>query len=258
MLSQRHDGEAAVGVRIQAMLRNEKEYTTGLKDNNDGLVSMASTVAHDGPLASLLDHSKLQEYRDTIKRLALQNVAHHRQVEAYLQGLRNLQSVTTSQEDEVVDYSKMLKESMNTAFTQMEKENVRPEQDPVYTTVSNNLNEPQPGEGQQDDEIAVMQGGGARTSLKCPITGVLMENPWKNKVCGHVYEQHAILNHLKKDRLKRCPVAGCGNKEITQAQLVEDRNTLTLIRRQKIRDQKQREIEKQSQNAIEMDESDDE
>jgi len=278
----RNGGQAAVDVRIQALLRQEQDYMGGLKDHQDGLVGVATLVAHDGSLCDLLEETKLIEFRETIKRLALQNVAHHRQVQAYLQGLRTLPnhvaaSQQQQQQDEeegdennnpsVIDYPKVLKEAMSTSFAQMEEDNVRPEEDSWYLTVVNTLNEPKSGtRGQdgadedEDDEIAVMRNGDSNgtTNLKCPITGMLMEEPMKNKVCGHVYEKHAILNHIRKDHSRRCPVPGCSSRGITPNQLVEDRTTLVLIRRQKIRDQKQREIQKQSQNAIEMDDSDDE
>lgn len=258
MSSQRHDGEAAVGVRIQAMLRKENDYLGGLKENNDCLAAAASILAHDSTVSGMLEESKLQEYRDTVKRLALQNVTHHRQVQAYLQGLQNLQAAAASLDDKVVDYTKILKESMNAAYSQIEESSVSHDQDDMYMAVSKNLNEPKTSDGADDDEIAVIQGGGTRSSLKCPITCALMENPMKNKVCGHVYEKHAILVHIRNDRLKNCPVTGCRAKGITEAQLEEDRHTATLIRRQKIRDENQRKLELQSQNAIDMDDVDEE
>jgi len=41
-------------------------------------------------------------------------------------------------------------------------------------------------------------------NLKCPIQGSLMEDPVKNKRCGHVYSKLAIYQHIKIDR--KCPV----------------------------------------------------
>ena len=301
----RHDGDAAVRVRLQALLRGEKDYLAGLANHHDVLVGAAGWVAHESPLSQLLleearggnseDPSRLlDECRTTIKRFALQNVDHHRQVQAYLQGLRTLESPppqnegaedegddegegsgtqskkrgsSTTSSSGVVDYSKRLKEAMSQAFAQMEADqSAPPEEDPIYyVPVVTTLNEPKNNQdptNDEDDDIAVLggaNGGAGGASLKCPITGLLMDHPYKNRVCGHVYEQHAILNHLKTDRKKNCPVTGCATRGITKDDLVEDRAMMTLIRRQRVRDQKQKEIEKQSQNAIEMDDdSDDE
>ncbi|CAL8248672.1 unnamed protein product [Lota lota] len=74
-----------------------------------------------------------------------------------------------------------------------------------------------------DEDIAVTQ---SQVIFTCPLTQVEMENPMKNKVCNHHYDEGAILAMIKarhKQHKKcRCPVVGCGNLDVTQADLVLD------------------------------------
>ncbi|XP_053571323.1 E3 SUMO-protein ligase NSE2 [Bombina bombina] len=74
-----------------------------------------------------------------------------------------------------------------------------------------------------DEDIAVTQ---SQTIFICPITQLEMENPVKNKVCGHTYEKEAIERliqnrHQKKDKAT-CPKIGCGHNDMKIADLVPD------------------------------------
>jgi len=262
MISQRrHDSaEAGVSELIRQMLRKEKEYSNGLRDNNENLGSMAESLAYGETLEGILDASKLQEYRDSLKRLAAQNVQHDRQVRAYMQGLRQLEETCHQGGGTAVDYSKALKEAMSNAHDEIQKNSVEIHQDDMYLQVCQPLREPSAGANADgdDDDIAVMSSGNGGANLKCPITTMLMVDPYKSKVCGHVYEKDAIFSHLRKDRMKRCPVAGCSNGGMTLEQLEEDKATANKIRREKARLKRAEEHRASTQDAFEVDEEDDE
>ncbi|GJQ73690.1 putative SUMO transferase [Trypoxylus dichotomus] len=68
-----------------------------------------------------------------------------------------------------------------------------------------------------------------------PITKTELQNPWKNKVCGHVYEYSTIMDYInsKKGKGLKCPYVGCANANIRKADLVEDRNLLIKIQNQR-------------------------
>ncbi|KAJ3597790.1 hypothetical protein NHX12_001307 [Muraenolepis orangiensis] len=74
-----------------------------------------------------------------------------------------------------------------------------------------------------DEDIAVMQ---SQVNFTCPLTQVNMENPVRNRVCNHHYDEAAILSMVKarhkQQRKCRCPVVGCVNQDVTQAHLVPD------------------------------------
>ncbi|VVC90203.1 E3 SUMO-protein ligase NSE2-like [Leptidea sinapis] len=55
-----------------------------------------------------------------------------------------------------------------------------------------------------------------------PITKKSIVDPVRNTLCGHIYEHSVIRDIIKKKKL-RCPVAGCGNRELIQeGHLVSD------------------------------------
>ncbi|XP_048451700.1 E3 SUMO-protein ligase NSE2 [Rhincodon typus] len=79
-----------------------------------------------------------------------------------------------------------------------------------------------------DEDIAVTQ---SQRNFICPITQREMECPVKNKVCGHSYEEEAIIkiiqNKHKQKKKARCPVVGCDNGDMNQCDLSMD----TALRR---------------------------
>ncbi|XP_067888535.1 E3 SUMO-protein ligase NSE2 isoform X2 [Heterodontus francisci] len=79
-----------------------------------------------------------------------------------------------------------------------------------------------------DEDIAVTQ---SQRNFICPITQREMECPVKNKVCGHSYEEEAIIkiiqNKHKQKKKARCPVVGCDNGDMNQCDLSAD----TTLRR---------------------------
>jgi hypothetical protein len=114
----------------------------------------------------------------------------------------------------------------------------------------------------EDEELAVVGGGGGGrrnsdvgATLRCPLTGKLLEDPVKNSVCGHAYSKKAIQAHLAISSL--CPVAGCRNEQVRWQHLkVNDVELTQLLRRHKRREDAEREQRQFSQ--VLDDEDDDE
>ncbi|XP_046766720.1 E3 SUMO-protein ligase NSE2 isoform X2 [Gallus gallus] len=76
---------------------------------------------------------------------------------------------------------------------------------------------------QIDEDIAVTQ---SQMNFICPITQVEMKKPVRNKVCGHSYEEDAILKIIqtrKQQKKKvRCPKIGCSHDDVKGSDLVPD------------------------------------
>ncbi|KFO92449.1 E3 SUMO-protein ligase NSE2, partial [Buceros rhinoceros silvestris] len=76
---------------------------------------------------------------------------------------------------------------------------------------------------QIDEDIAVTQ---SQMNFICPITQVEMKRPVRNKVCGHIYEEDAILEIIqgrKQQKKKvRCPKIGCSHADVKESDLVPD------------------------------------
>ncbi|NXQ47639.1 NSE2 ligase, partial [Catharus fuscescens] len=76
---------------------------------------------------------------------------------------------------------------------------------------------------QIDEDIAVTR---SQTNFICPITQMTMKRPVRNKVCGHIYEEDAILEMIQTQKQKkkkvRCPKMGCSHVDVKGSDLVPD------------------------------------
>lgn len=259
---QHHSSDAATTELIRQMIRKEGDYMKGLNQNQANAIGVAQRLAHGGQVESLFQGSpdseqllqQLQHHRNKVKMLAETNARHERQVKAYIQGLKELSKTSRSNQSATPE---LLEECIENARNTIEQDSVEIQQEEMYLKVCRELGEKNNTTGVDDDDICVVPTVAGETSLKCPVTGVLMNEPYRNKICGHVYEKNAILDHLRKDKLGRCPMAGCSNKNIVPSQLEEDTATLNLIRRAKIREQHMKQYQQSSQNSIDMDEEGD-
>ncbi|XP_064010348.1 E3 SUMO-protein ligase NSE2 [Pogoniulus pusillus] len=76
---------------------------------------------------------------------------------------------------------------------------------------------------QIDEDIAVTQ---SQMNFICPITQMQMKRPVRNKVCGHTYEEDAILKIIqtRKQQKKKiqCPKIGCSHSDVKESDLMPD------------------------------------
>ncbi|XP_048214341.1 E3 SUMO-protein ligase NSE2 isoform X2 [Perognathus longimembris pacificus] len=74
-----------------------------------------------------------------------------------------------------------------------------------------------------DEDMIVTQ---SQINFICPITQLEMKKPVKNKVCGHTYEEEAVVRMIesKHKRKKKacCPKIGCSHTDIRMSDLVQD------------------------------------
>ncbi|KAJ8784996.1 hypothetical protein J1605_007552 [Eschrichtius robustus] len=74
-----------------------------------------------------------------------------------------------------------------------------------------------------DEDMIVTQ---SQTNFICPITQLEMKKPVKNKVCGHTYEEEAIVRMIesKHKRKKKacCPKIGCSHTDVRMSDLIQD------------------------------------
>nr|XP_973080.2 PREDICTED: E3 SUMO-protein ligase NSE2 [Tribolium castaneum] len=63
-----------------------------------------------------------------------------------------------------------------------------------------------------------------------PISKMVIQNPYKSKKCGHIYDYKFILQYIKSRKSKaQCPYIGCNNGSISVDQLVKDQETQSKI-----------------------------
>ncbi|NXP80794.1 NSE2 ligase, partial [Ramphastos sulfuratus] len=87
---------------------------------------------------------------------------------------------------------------------------------------------------QIDEDIAVTQ---SQMNFICPITQMEMKRPVRNKVCGHVYEEDAILKFIRsreqQKKKLRCPKIGCSHSDVKESDLMPDEALKRAIDSQK-------------------------
>ncbi|XP_067387479.1 E3 SUMO-protein ligase NSE2 [Emydura macquarii macquarii] len=76
---------------------------------------------------------------------------------------------------------------------------------------------------QIDEDIEVTQ---SQMNFICPITQMKMRKPVQNKVCGHTYEEEAILKIIQRREHQKkkacCPKIGCSHLDVKRSDLVPD------------------------------------
>lgn len=101
--------------------------------------------------------------------------------------------------------------------------------------------------GDDDDDLEVVNDNNIDDvhKLKCPITGMLFEDPVTNKVCGHTYSRAGLMQ-MVQNRKKNCPVPGCANNRCSLEQVEDDEEMKMKVRTYKTRQQavkRQRDLE---------------
>ncbi|KAB0358880.1 hypothetical protein FD754_003036 [Muntiacus muntjak] len=74
-----------------------------------------------------------------------------------------------------------------------------------------------------DEDMIVTQ---SQTNFICPITLLEMKKPVKNKVCGHTYDEEAVVRMIEsRHRRKKkacCPKVGCSHTDMRISDLIQD------------------------------------
>jgi len=101
------------------------------------------------------------------------------------------------------------------------------------------------GSDDEDDlEVMNTSNPSSLSALKCPITGILFEDPVKSRVCHHIYSK-AGIQQMFRNKKRKCPVSGCANQLITDAQLDPD-----LVMAMKVKAYKRRQKQKSYEDNV--------
>ena len=286
---------ANVGLAIcSTILNKESQYRKGTATNHT-LTKMAATRLMPGTdgglenaLLNLLNNDKeggaseeekselqdfLTEQRTKLQEVSLRTVQAEMETDAFLASIRSIREQLLAQADqessdetESTDYNALMSDLMDKSKAELMAKNP-PEQNEKYQDICEMLGiqvERKRTLNGDDDEIEVTgtQSGtqSAKNRLKCPILAKEMEDPVKNKLCGHVYSRTGIEQMIKSRQARgatcQCPIPGCSNRNVTLDQLEEDLETRLLI--QRARRQNEATQQQKSQNATTLVDSDDE
>jgi Zinc-finger of the MIZ type in Nse subunit len=289
-MSQRDFGglnNAAVVTNVlNSIASKESSYKAPIKANHVLAKSAAKRIRHyEEILAKTIGvvhteeewKSYLKERKEELKSIAASNVTSQRKIDTFCKAVRNVQTQTqqtaqsqsaenSKENEEMESYEILIHEAIKAIETQDAPLQLDMEQEPFYREIAQLLGEPlaaaKKKTGDDDDDIEISEPLGATdgvSSLKCPITGAFMEDAVRNKVCSHVYSKAGILAHIQsqgRSHQCKCPMAGCGNRSVSEAQLEEDIETKMNVRRA-MRQESQR-LEQQASQANDLIDSDEE
>jgi len=251
---------SSISVLANAFGRQEGKYRKCIEENETMGSGLAMRVARGEQFENLLGEEITEEYRQSLKTFAKDNVAKEQQLKAYINAVKvvtgNHARNNSSQEndDENENESKDFQQQMEASYTKelqiIENNSVMVTQDPKYLKLCRQLGE----EEDQDDELAVVNPNSTDSvaRIRCPITQAIMDYPVLSKVCKHTFEKNAILNHLRISKF--CPMPGCGNSRMTSNEFEDDPDTALLVRRHKKRQEHVKRA--RAQSALDMDDDD--
>lgn len=263
---------------VDRILAKESDYKEAIVKNQTFAKDIAGVMAVDGEVAKLGSfledpikgelQASLEEQRERIKTCAQRNVENVRTVNAFLGALQQVKTLVQQQQQqqqsnstEELDYEELIKTKIQQYKAAQQDSQLEVHQEPYYQDVLKALGE-QPSSLNDDDELQVLRNPSSSNNaqaLTCPIMGTLMQDPVKSKLCGHAYSRQGIMQHLKssagRNGVTSCPVAGCNNRALSQAQLENDVEIEMKIRRHV----RQQDLQRQTQATQDiMSDSDDE
>ena len=231
---------------LNQIAAKEQAYKDAIKRNHTHSKVMSESFfskdgdAHEACLKAVGEDQQedliqaFQEQRNRLIKVAETNVENMRNVNAFIGTLNQSIRPRIEQQKEgeaPLDYEQLILEKMQ-EYRQAQKDSELDMKDEQFVReIKTALGlENASANDDKDDDLQVVSRGSSET-LKCPIMGSYFEEPVKSSVCGHTYSKKGILNHLRTNR--KCPVAGCSNNDITQAQLEPDYETEMKVRRQR-------------------------
>ena len=267
---------AAAQLAAQRLMNRRDEFQKGIMDIHKYNMVMAESISHGGPMEDSLDATNdgeraafLVTQRERLKKLAEQNANSFHliqdmvgAVQAVSQNIASSSSETKNDEEDIkeeiaVDYKALIELKIKEMSEERSRKKSNIKNEVLVKECVERLGEKASG-ANEDDELEVVNQHDTSNdaALKCPITGQIFKNPYKNKVCNHVYDYDAIISHL---RLKnQCPVPGCGNSYMNRAQLAEDLEMKMKVRRFMKRQEQEDRLKMSQQYEKDYDDDDEE
>ncbi|XP_051920823.1 E3 SUMO-protein ligase NSE2 [Hippocampus zosterae] len=153
-----------------------------------------------------------------------------REIECFVDTVQQATAEVTAQQQEALfTISSRVKENFTEKIAQLSDADLQTHQKIVAFIESINRSHKQASQESRnieelDEDLAVTQ---TQVNFTCPLTQEDMVNPVKNKKCNHHYDEKPIRilieTRRKQNKKCRCPVVGCGNKDVKESDLVPDR-----------------------------------
>ncbi|NXF02513.1 NSE2 ligase, partial [Smithornis capensis] len=202
-------------------LKNSQSYI------NSGM-DTATKIAFD-----LVESFNDEEDVNSMEKVMLEYAAMDRDLKNYIRAFEEVVNQVKREKPETIpDLEKLMKEKFNALESENSDADLQRNEKYMYFVdqlkemkkqfrhISDNGNETIE---QIDEDIAVTR---SQMNFICPITQMEMRRPVRNKVCGHIYEEEAILEIIQSRKQKkkkvRCPKMGCSHVDVKGSDLVPD------------------------------------
>lgn len=282
---------------ITKALRSETDYRSAVKKINANAMILAESLSHSGVIEQTLigatdaenggeeerqnNADFLEQQRVRLKALVARNVRSERTVAAFVESVNELKEEVRErerkrkrrwtedelegddeggipEEEEPPNYEDVIRSKMEVVKRAQEQNSVAIEDEVWTRRCREKLGEKDP-RGVDDEDLEVMTQPGASQSqdsaLRCKLTLQRFVRPFRNKLCNHVYEHQAIMQYLKTK--KACPMPGCNNQNMTEAQFEEDEEIIMKVRRLERREEEEKKARAKARESLD-DEYDDE
>ena len=230
---------------IQQLQATTKILAESLTNDDDKGIGNALDASMDHEISAFLDTC-----RNKLRMIGEGNARRMKQMDCFVgavtqvkQDMERRQQHNNDDEAIQQDYEQAIRIAMETLdATSSDDVSTHPMTIEMRTALGDTL-----PSSSVDDELEIVhhRGGDTIHTLKCPITGMLFEQPVKSKECGHTYSK-AGLAQLIKNRKKTCPVAGCRNKTLSMAKVEDDeemRMKVNRFRKREEQEKKKKELE---------------
>ncbi|KAI0908871.1 zinc-finger of the MIZ type in Nse subunit-domain-containing protein [Ustulina deusta] len=113
------------------------------------------------------------------------------------------------------------------------------------------------GNDDEDDEEEDLVIAEEHISIYCPLSMVVMEEPYTSSVCKHTFNKPAIVQFLRSQpgHRAKCPQTGC-SKEISIKDFYDDQVMLRQIKRAQA-EQERRDVDDEDEDGVDVDEDGD-
>jgi hypothetical protein len=246
-------------------INKENEYKQAVKSLQVHASMAAENLTVGGDIENILmeadpdnAESFLSAQRNRLKGIAEGNAKLLNEIDYFVQAVKDVRADVQRQDqssaaqgqegaaaagtEEATDYERSLQEAIERIRQGKESDpNYVPLEDhPMVISLREKLGEKIKKKSQNDDdddlEIVNNVGSDDIHALKCPITGMLFENPVRSKVCGHTYDKTGLQQMVGMKKSK-CPIPGCSNNALGWGQVEEDEEMKLKVRRHKMREE---------------------
>ncbi|XP_076371101.1 E3 SUMO-protein ligase NSE2-like [Tachypleus tridentatus] len=215
---------------IEQMKKVEDYISTGMEMTTD-LTKELLKVSDD-----LVPQDELSILKDVM----LQHIQMQQDIHQYLQAVNTTKvkilSECESDETSSVSYSSILESSLKETCKEMSSKALQNTSDyKKFIAMIDDYFQPEEAlvkETELDDDMKLTQ---TVVIPKDPISQKEVNEPVKNKFCGHTYERTTILQYIGKNKHVRCPYIGCSNAQFLKQDHLEENSEIKrlLDRRQR-------------------------